>query len=255
MKQDHDNKPEAQLLSVIDWAAWAPGLTKKEDWLSWSENPVIPSGNAEIKPTSIPADIRRRCSHLSKMALEVSTQMLMSHSVDYAVFCSQHGELKRTVGLLQDIAAKEILSPMSFAQSVHNIAAGLFSVIHKLQQNMTSIAAGDSTFLMGMIETVTWLKLNPGKVVLLTMFDQYIPDEYEALNIQSNYEYAVALLLTNNLTSTPAISLTLVYTKRHVLKKELPLALEFLAWLLQPQEQELTQSTGEQILRWCKKKC
>lgn len=255
MKQDHKNKPEAQLLSVIDWAAWAPGLTKKEDWLSWSENPVIPSGSAEIKPASIPAGIRRRCSHLSKMALEVSNQILMSHSVDYAVFCSQHGELKRTVGLLREIADKEILSPMSFAQSVHNIAAGLFSVIHKLQQNMTSIAAGDSTFLMGMVEAATWLKLNPDKVVLLTMFDQHIPDEYESLNIQSNYEYAVSLLLTNSLSSTPAISLTLDYNKKHNIKKTLPLALEFLAWLLQSQEQELTQSAGEQILRWCKKEC
>lgn len=227
MEKNHTHK-----LELIDWAAWTP--------------------DTKLNTTSIPSGIKRRCSHLSKMALEVSNQMLTSHAIDYAVFCSQHGELERTVGLLRDIADETILSPMSFAQSVHNTAAGLFSVIHKLSQNITSIAAGANTFFMGIIDAATWLELNPGKTVLLTIFDQHIPDAYASLNIQSDYEYAVSLLLTNNLASTSAISLILDYTETQKLNNKLPPALEFLSWL-QSEQPELIQNTGEQKLRWCRK--
>ena len=41
---------------------------------------------------------------------------------------------------------------------------------------MTSIAAGDNTFLMAMVEAITWMQLNPGKNVLLVMFDEHIPE-------------------------------------------------------------------------------
>jgi hypothetical protein len=214
-----------KLLWVKNWAAWTP--------------------NSLISTTSIPPNIKRRCSKASIMALATANQALASYSIDYAIFFSQHGELGRAVEILKNIYHKEILSPMNFAQSVHNSAAGLFSIIHRLHQNINSIAAGDNTFLMGMVEAFTWLELNPQQTILLTIFDDNIPDEYRSLAIKSNYQYAVSLLLTNDLAQPSALVFSLDFIKKLDSRMRgndgetvrgndggtLPQALEFLQWL------------------------
>ncbi len=244
--------PIPQSLSIKNWAAWAPCLSSKESWLSWSKTPVVPFGDDTIKTTTIPPMLKRRCSNMSKMALETSNLALANHNIDYAVFCSQHGELNCTINLLKGICEQSVLSPMRFSQSVHNTSAGLFSVIHNMQQNMTSIAAGDCTFQIGMLEALTWLTLNPKKTALLTMFDDYIPNEYQSLKIQNNHQYAVALLLTNDSSCAPLISVTLDTLNQSNNNKNLPPALEFLAWFLQTSKKDLTQSTNNQTFIWHK---
>lgn len=241
-------KTNTQLLLVKNWVAWAPGLPSKKDWLAWSQKPSAPIGTDKIEAASIPSMLKRRCSHLSKMALEVSSQAIQNHTIDYAVFCAQHGEINSTVHLLKEISEKTVLSPTNFSQSVHNTAAGLFSMIHKLQENMTSIAAGNETFLMGMIEAITWLKLNPEKTVLLTMFDEVLPDEYQSLNVQNNYTYAISMVLTNQCLNTRSISLSFNTLNTDNKVKHLPQALEFLAWFLRPTKEILIQQSAI----WCK---
>lgn len=241
-------KTNTQLLLVKNWVAWAPGLPSKKDWLVWSQQPSVPIGTDKIEATSIPSMLRRRCSHLSKMALEVSSQAIQNHTIDYAVFCSQHGEINSTVHLLKEISEKTVLSPTNFSQSVHNTAAGLFSMIHQLQENMTSIAAGNETFLMGMIEAIAWLKLNPEKTVLLTMFDEVLPDEYQSLNVQNNYTYAISMVLTNQYLNTCSISLSFNTLNPDNKVKHLPQALEFFAWFLRPTKEILIQQSAI----WCK---
>lgn len=249
MKNVHIRTP---LVSVKNWAAWAPGLISNEDWMAWSQNPLLPSGADKIQATMIPPMIKRRCSHLSKMALEVSGRAMENHAIDYALFCSQHGEIHSSVKLLKEITDKTILSPTNFSQSVHNTSAGLFSVIYKLQQNMSSIAAGDKTFLMGTIEAVAWLKLNPGKTILLAMFDEQLPDEYQCLKIKNNLTYAMSFILSNKQVNAPAISLSLSALDEVVDDKELPQALEFLAWFLRPTKEALIQNFNQQVVKWCK---
>ncbi len=239
-----------QLVSVENWSAWAPGFMSKEDWLTWSENPVIPFGNDKIQATMIPPMIKRRCSHLSKMVLEVSGRVLENDSIDYAVFCSQHGEINSTVNLLKDISDKTILSPTSFSQSVHNTSAGLFAVINKSHQNMSSIAAGTQTFLMGMIEAFSWLRLNPEKTVLITIFDERLPEEYQSLDIKDNCTYAVSFILSNKKVDECCISLSLDALGQTDEDKKLPQALEFLSWVLRPTKESLKQ----QAATWCKHK-
>lgn len=141
--------------------------------------------------------IARSCSTGIKMALTVASQVVENQSIDYAVFCSEHGELKCGVSLLTDLSRGELLSPSHFSRSVHNTASGIFTIIHKMQQNTISIASGKSTFLNGMISALAWLKLHPNTQVLLTVFDDYIPAQYHSLSISSDQQYAVAFLLSN----------------------------------------------------------
>ena len=55
---------------------------------------------------------------------------------------------------------------------------------------------GHFTFLMAMVEAISYLTLNPNSQVLLTMSDAYAPDFYKDLKIENNHEYALSLLLS-----------------------------------------------------------
>ena len=173
-----------------NWCAWAPGLISEADWQAWSQCAVAPKESAKITSTKIAPMLRRRCSHLTKMAIEVADSAMIG-SIDYAVFCSQHGDVDCSLHLLKDIARQQDLSPMKFVQSVHNASAGLLSIMHQLQHNMTSIAAGEDTFAMGMLEAWIWLSAHDNSRVLLVMFDEHIPADYASLNVASDYQYAL----------------------------------------------------------------
>jgi len=242
-----------QLFSILDWTAWSPSIVSKPDWLNWSEHPTLPSGDANIQAKSIPPLIRRRCSHLSKMAIEVSNQVQADYQIDYIVFCSQHGELLHTIELLKGIATDTELSPMRFSQSVHNTALGLFSLINQMHQNGISIAAGKRTFLMGMLEALVWLKLNPDQTVLLTVFNETTPVEYKTLNISDNSTYAVSMILKGGTNSSTDCSLTLDHDNQIHTESNMPQALEFLAWFLQvSNKQVLIQKALDQRFKWQK---
>ncbi|NNM58892.1 MAG: hypothetical protein HKM04_03675 [Legionellales bacterium] len=130
---------------------------------------------SELDISLIPSTFRRRCSQASKIALSVAMQAIKSQSIDYAIFCSQHGEISHTLALLEQISQEEALSPTWFSQSVHNTASGLFTLCQHMTQSVTSIAAGKNTFLAGMIEGLTWLQLNPEKTILIVQFDEALP--------------------------------------------------------------------------------
>ena len=231
----------SQLLSIKNWSVWPPRLLDVEN--NNSENSLIP------------ANLKRRCSNLSKIAIETSNQAMKNQHIDYAIFCSRHGELDCSISLLKEISKQVILSPTKFSQSVHNTAAGLFSVIHRLHQDTISIAARNNTFFMGMIETFTWLRLNPNKIVLLVIFDDEICPEYKKINIDDNYDnnYAVAFLMTNQLTQPLFISLSLNQGIKQQTHRSLPLALDFLNWFLDASSTELIQSTEQYTVKWQKK--
>ncbi|EKD91928.1 MAG: hypothetical protein ACD_29C00295G0001 [uncultured bacterium] len=158
----------------------------------------------------IPPVIARSCNTAVKMALTVASQVVENHSIDYAVFCSEHGELNCGVSLLTDLSRGELLSPSDFSHSVHNTASGIFSIVHKLQQNMTSIASGKNTFLTGVVSALTWLKLHPDNQALLTIFDDHIPTEYQSLNLSSDQQYAVAFLLSTQVIRKKMFSVNIV---------------------------------------------
>ncbi|ASK79659.1 hypothetical protein CF386_11435 [Paraphotobacterium marinum] len=168
----------------------------KDDWLSFFKCNDYKS-NHEIKFTSIPGNIKRRASFLSKLAIETATSLIKSSKhVDFAIFASQHGEIDRTVGLLQQISTQEELSPTSFAQSVHNTASGLFSIANKFTQPITSLSSGSSTFIMALIEAYAYLNSNENnQSVLLVYFDEKLPSIYKPYVKNTFNTFSIGLIL------------------------------------------------------------
>jgi hypothetical protein len=233
------------LITLENTSAWAPGLTTETDWSAWAKNPKPLSGDEKIQATSIPPLLRRRCSHLGKMALEVAHHTLTDSPVDYIIFASGHGDLQCTVQLLDDICLSEPLSPTQFTRSVHNTSVGLFSIIHKLKHNTTFISAGDDTFVMAMLDALTYLNTHPNTRVLVVMAEATLPEAYADMNIAPTQDYAAGFLLSNHqhtLCATTGTSASNQHT--------FPPALEFLAWHLQHTRIAFALSGQHQALLW-----
>ncbi|MBW8776647.1 MAG: 3-oxoacyl-ACP synthase, partial [Stenotrophomonas sp.] len=41
--------------SIVDWAAWAPGLSERSQWLGWADAPYPPAGEDAPALPEIPA--------------------------------------------------------------------------------------------------------------------------------------------------------------------------------------------------------
>ena len=184
--------------NIDNWLALSPGLLTAEDWLQWSKNKY----QWPVDLISVPANLikpmaRRRMSSLSKLALQAALQISVDQSIDYIVFSSRHGELTRTVKLIEDIMSGEDASPMAFSQSVHNTAAGLFTISTDRPTPVTSIAAVESTAHHALIESSIYLQENPDQRVLLVDFDEPLPAPYQQYEKGNHQGVAFAAILSS----------------------------------------------------------
>ena len=241
-------------LSVSSWAAWTPDITTTDEWLLWAKG-----RNAKFRPkkldlSSIPPLKRRRMSQLSKIALVTAARCLEKTGLENAgqcvsIFCSQHGELVRTVKILQVLAAGEDISPTDFSLSVHNSALGLHSILNNNQLPASTVAAGSDTFGHGLLEAAVQLNKHPTKPVLLVCFDEPIPSPLSNLEDRSEEPYCVSLLLTRG----PHNQFRFGYRAcRNELVTKKPLALNFIKFLLN--EKTYREVIGGRLV-WGWKKC
>lgn len=166
--------------SIINQAAWAPGLTTPQAWRDWAGQPSVISraGQAEPGVAPMPAMLRRRAGFLGKMALEVAYQCLEQRRDVPSVFVSRHGDVERVVGLLGELARGEPLSPTGFGMAVHNAHAGLFSIARADQAQHIALAAGASGIEHAVIEACGLLA-DGAPLVLLVVSDCALPAPLE----------------------------------------------------------------------------
>ncbi len=182
-------------LQVEHWSFWSPESSDPAGWVSHWQTTGAEHLSGDPDASAIPAMQRRRMSRLSRMALAAALDAICGETVDYSIFCSQHGEIVRTSALLLSITQGIELSPTAFAQSVHNTASGLFTVIAKTNAPSSSIASGANTFAYGWMDAQAYLAENPSHRVLLVDFDEMIPDEYQPYSNQVISDHALALVL------------------------------------------------------------
>lgn len=181
--------------NIDHWIALAPGLTTQEDWRTWAKNPQI-TDPQPLAVNKIPPMMRRRMSPLSKLVLQAAMTITDEHNIDYIVFSSRHGELHRTVNLIKDIINGDDASPIAFSQSVHNTAAGLYTIATKQPIAVTSLAGGENNLHMALIETACYLDEHPHHRVLLVDFDQPLPDEYQQFEQHQYPSFALAMVIS-----------------------------------------------------------
>lgn len=180
--------------SIVSSAAWAPGVETREAWLTWANRDFSFVGGREPALQAMAPMLRRRTGFLSKMALEVAYQCLGKRIDVPTVFCSRHGEAARSVDLLLDLANGVPLSPTSFGLSVHNAAAGLFSIARLDHASSTALAAGKSSVEHAVIEACGLLA-EAEPEVLLVVYDCPLPKIYAAFQDCHEQPYAWAWLM------------------------------------------------------------
>lgn len=166
--------------SVVDWSAWAPGLTGRADWEAWAHAPHLPTGDGAPSLAEVPPMQRRRIERLGRLAIQVACwcEGAGGHADDVPlVFASRHGDVERSVQLLQAVASDQPMSPTAFGLSVHNAIAALYSITRGHRGNYLALSAGRSTVEAACLEAVGLLADGASEVVIV-VYEASLADIY-----------------------------------------------------------------------------
>jgi len=167
----------ALTFNILDWKAWTPA-----------------QDDAQPDVSAIPAMLRRRLSPIARAAMSVIMPLAQTYGAMPLVYVSRHGDLNRTLGLLEELARAEPLSPAAFSLSVHNATAGLFSIQQGLTQNIIALSAGAEDLVPALLEAIGLC--NPHTPRVLCVFsDEPPPPVYAHQVAQPAQPYAVALVV------------------------------------------------------------
>ncbi len=194
-------------LTLLRWSAWTPGAASIDAWRALLRAPADdrPDHGQPVAPKVdfVPPLLRRRLSTLSRSALAVAADCLGGAAADSTpaqthdcrtIFASPHGEVGRTVELLQQLATGEPLSPNGFSLSVHNTASGLYAIATGNRAASTALAAGRDTLPLAFIEAAGRLARDPAPL-LLVFADEPLPAFYQRWQPPPARSFALALLL------------------------------------------------------------
>lgn len=164
--------------SVKEWSAWAPGLVERDAWHAWAAAPWVPQGDETPALAEVPAMQRRRIERLGRMAIQTAfwCQQADDRGVPL-VFASRHGDVARSMELLEALAAAEPPSPTTFGLSVHNAIAALYSILRRERGNYIALAGGMATVETACIEAAALLADGAPEVVLV-VYDAPLPEVY-----------------------------------------------------------------------------
>jgi hypothetical protein len=236
-------------LRVADWMACAPGRTAKEDWLGWARGE--PPRAAALPSAALPAILRRRITPVGQMAFRAAHGVGAAAGARF-IFCSRHGEFRRTVALLETLGRGEPPVASEFGLSVHNALAGLLSIAEKNDLGHTAVAAGTDSFACGLLEAAACLTSRPAEPVLLVYFDEILPEDYAVFREGEDTSVAVALLLTAAAGDTGDVLLS--FAPKPASEPARPAAaqaLDFLRFLLSGESETISPGAALRWL-WCR---
>jgi hypothetical protein len=143
---------------VAVWSSRLPSWTLARDVIRGNalmlDAPVSRPQTALLPPTE-----RRRIPDSVAIALEVATRACEGLPIDRArvpqVFASMHGDTPISDYMCSTLASTpSMISPTKFHNSVHNAAAGYWSIGVGSHAPYTSISAAQYTFAAGLLETI-----------------------------------------------------------------------------------------------------
>ena len=151
------------------WASRLPGWEMARDVLRGAAlAPEMPA--LRPSPMLLPPAERRRAPDTVAVALEVATRACESAHRDPkmlpSVFASTHGDLAISDSLCETLARTPALtSPVKFHNSVHNTAAGYWTIGTGCMQPYTAISAYTCTFAQGLLETAVQAQIGSGPLL------------------------------------------------------------------------------------------
>jgi Beta-ketoacyl synthase, N-terminal domain len=163
-----------QVMGISFWSTRLPG---------WDIARAVIRGEAAAPavnsprpaPTLLAPTERRRAPDSVALALEVAAKACEAAQIDPSalpsVFASTHGDLAISDYMCATLAATPtLISPIKFHNSVHNAAAGYWTIGTHCDAPYTAISAHHYTFAMGLLEALVQVS-DEQRPVLYVAFD------------------------------------------------------------------------------------
>jgi hypothetical protein len=162
------------VVAVAGVGLYAAGFPNAAAWFAQARDPAQPPPSAAL----LDKHSRRRASLLTKALADAYQEALLQAGLDGArvasVFGMALGEASTMIGLLDQMWKQDgSLSPMRFAASVHNAAAGVVSIGTKNTGFTTSIGADFDTPAMALFEAMAIA--SSGEAVIVACGDEAAP--------------------------------------------------------------------------------
>lgn len=156
---------------------WSKGLPSWHDAALYAQDGALPD-NAPARPSPqlLAPNERRRAPESVAVALEVALAACQAAGRDPAtlssVFASTHGDLGITDYMSETLAGNDpaSISPTRFHNSVHNAAAGYWTIGAGCMHPATALSAYDASFAQGLLEAMVQLVAGH-EAVLLVAYD------------------------------------------------------------------------------------
>jgi hypothetical protein len=157
---------EAFVSGLAFWSTRLPG---------WDVAAPVLRGECPAPAEASSRPERRRAPDTVAVALEVAATACRSANVDAAstpsVFASTHGDLTINDYMSRTLAeTPALISPIRFHNSVHNAAAGYWTIATGCNQPYTALTAFNDTFGEGMLEALSQAACD-GKPILFVAYD------------------------------------------------------------------------------------
>ena len=132
---------------VLGFGLCAPGLRDFPTFVRWlrDASQLLPAGrSAQPSAAGLAPTERRRAPHAVRLAVDVASQATTNgRGAVGAVFCSAFGDMANTDVILTTLAHAPLeISPIRFTHSVHNAAAGHWSIMAASHAPTTALACG-----------------------------------------------------------------------------------------------------------------
>ncbi|KQT37468.1 beta-ketoacyl synthase chain length factor [Methylophilus sp. Leaf414] len=179
----------------------APGLN---DWASGSQTlaGLAPYQSAKTvipTPELLPAAERRRASDIVKVTLATSLEAISQAGLRdnnlSSVFSFSNGDGVNCHSICEMLASEDReISPTRFHNSVHNAAAGYWSIATKTMATSSVLCAFDGSFGAGLLDALTQVVVQDTPCILMTSDTPYPEPMFSKRPIPDNS--GIALLLT-----------------------------------------------------------
>jgi Beta-ketoacyl synthase, N-terminal domain len=161
-------------------------------------SPYTPQPTVLPVPDGLPPAERRRVGRVVKLALNVGLQATTSAAVDPAVlpavFASSGGDGYNCHEICQALSLDErLISPTRFHNSVHNAAAGYWSIATGSRAGSNALCAFDASFAAGLLEAITQVVVDETHVLLVAYDAQYPPPLFIKRRIPEAFGVAFVL--------------------------------------------------------------
>jgi Beta-ketoacyl synthase, N-terminal domain len=187
-------------VTVLSAAILGPGLP------GWTASRAMLAGttpwqSAEVTlppPSILSATERRRTGPVVRLALTVATQAAQASGLSApdlrTVFGSGNGDALTVGAILEAVTTPDgFVSPTQFHNSVHNAAAGYWSIGVGSVRPATCVACGDWTFAASLMKAVAECEIER-EPVLLCVYDALMPAPLAAARPVTSV-FGVALVL------------------------------------------------------------